>query len=99
MPKVHEVNMGEGTARINLLPTQDLFYKILSEECNYEIKGESELLSIMREFHKAKVEYDKITDAIEDVRATGYGLVPPQLDEMRLEEPEFNNKMEDMELS
>ncbi|MEW9096127.1 MAG: stage IV sporulation protein A [Clostridiaceae bacterium] len=84
-----EVNMGEGTARVNLAPKPGLFYKILGEVCNREISNENELMSIMNEMHRAKVEFDKISQALQDVKDTGYGLVAPQLTEMRLEEPEI----------
>jgi len=87
--KVREINMGEGTARIDLTPKKDLYYKILSEVCEKEIEGESDLLNIVKEMHSAKVEYDKIAGALKEVKETGYGLVAPQLSEMKLEEPEI----------
>ncbi|GAA0722281.1 stage IV sporulation protein A [Clostridium malenominatum] len=84
-----EMNMGEGVARVDLAPRPGLFYKILGEVCHREINDENELMSIMGEMHKAKVEYDKIAQALQDVKDTGYGLVAPQLTEMKLEEPEM----------
>ncbi|WP_139904453.1 stage IV sporulation protein A [Clostridium thermarum] len=86
---VSEMNMGEGTARIELAPQKSIFYNILSEVCGCNIKGETELLGIMKELHRAKTEFDKIEEALKDVRETGYGLVAPQLSEMKLEEPEI----------
>jgi stage IV sporulation protein A len=86
---INEINMGEGTARINLKPKENMFYKILSEVCGSEIYGESVLLESFKEMHKAKIEYDKIASALRDVKETGYGLVAPQLSEMKLEEPEI----------
>lgn len=87
--ELDEMNMGEGVARIELNPKGDLFYKILSEACGCEIKGENELLTIMKTLNSAKIEYDKVAEALRDVRETGYGLVAPQLSEMKLEEPEI----------
>lgn len=86
---ISEMNMGEGTARVQLNPKSGLFYNILSEVCGTEISGENALLSIMQDLYKAKVEYDKVAEALRDVKETGYGLVAPQLSEMRLEEPEI----------
>lgn len=86
---INEINMGQGTATISLKPKHGLFYKILGEVCNEEILGESDLLSILKDMHTAKCEYDKIAQALKDVKETGYGLVPPQLTEMKLEEPEI----------
>jgi len=85
---INEINMGEGTARINLKPKGDLFYKIISEICGTELSGESDLLNIVKEMYTAKVEYDKVAIALKDVKETGYGLVAPELSEMKLEEPE-----------
>ncbi|MBL4934964.1 stage IV sporulation protein A [Clostridium sp. YIM B02515] len=86
---LNELNMGNGTARVSLNPKNDLFYRVLSEVSGHEIKGENELLVIMKDLYKAKVEYDKVADALREVKETGYGLVAPQLSEMKLEEPEF----------
>ncbi|SHH17045.1 stage IV sporulation protein A [Clostridium grantii] len=83
------INMGEGTACVKMNPRKDLFYKILSEVCSVNIKGESELLDIIQNLNKAKIEYDKVSDALIDVKERGYGLVAPQLKEMKLEEPEI----------
>ena len=87
-----ELNMGSGVARVSLNPKTDLFYRVLSEVSGHEIRGENELLTIMQDLYRAKVEYDKVADALRDVRETGYGLVAPQLSEMKLEEPEFSKQ-------
>ena len=84
-----EINMGEGTARLEFGPKADLFYRVLSETCGCEIRGENQLLSIMQDLYRAKVEYAKVEDALNDVRDHGYGLVAPELSEMKLEEPEI----------
>lgn len=87
--EINEMNMGEGIARIELTPHKSIFYNILSEVCGCNIMGENELLNIMKELRRAKVEYDKVESALKDVKETGYGLVAPQLTEMKLEEPEI----------
>lgn len=87
-----EVNMGEGTARVDFKPKHGLFYKVLGEICGREINSENDLLNIMDEAYRAKIEYDKIEQALRDVKQTGYGLVAPQLSEMKLEQPEIFNQ-------
>ncbi|MBB6715154.1 stage IV sporulation protein A [Clostridium gasigenes] len=84
-----EVNLGSGTARLMMKPKEGIFYKILSEICDLDVESESELLSLIKDLNFAKKEYDKIKDALVDVRETGYGLVAPQLCEMKFEEPEM----------
>lgn len=84
-----EMNMGEGIGRIELNPKKEIFYRVLSEECDCEIDGENKLLSILKDMHRAKIEYDRIAEALKDVKEKGYGLVSPQLTEMKLEEPQI----------
>ena len=86
---LNEVNLGDGTARLIMKPKEGIFYKILSEICDLDVASESELLSLVKDLNFAKKEYDKIKDALIDVRETGYGLVAPQLSEMKFEEPEM----------
>ena len=65
-----------------------LFYKVLSETIGMDIKGDYELISIMKELSEIKNEYGKISPALSDVRRKGYGIVGPAFDEISLEEPE-----------
>ena len=87
--KQNENLSASGTANILLKPSENIFYKILSENCGVEIEDESELIALVKDLNVAKVEYDKIKDALVDVKETGYGLVAPQLSEMKFEEPEI----------
>lgn len=41
------------------------------------------------ELNKIKKEYEKIKPALDEVEATGYGIVMPDIDELSLEEPEI----------
>jgi stage IV sporulation protein A len=66
-----------------------LFYQVLSEETSFKVDSESQLLRLMKELSQAKREFDKVADALKEVRETGYGVVTPRLNEMNLEEPEL----------
>lgn len=83
------VMLGKGCVSYNLEVNQNLFYKVLGEECGREIKGDYHLISLMRDLIKAKNEYDRISEALEQVRQTGYGVVTPSTDEMVLDPPEI----------
>ena len=83
------IDMGEGIAYLDIKPKQDLFYKVLSRECGQEIASDFELVSLVKDLSVAKVEYDKIKDALVQVEQDGYGVVSPKMEEMRLEEPEI----------
>ncbi|GAB6935549.1 MAG: stage IV sporulation protein A [Bacillota bacterium] len=84
-----DMNMGQGIAEIDLHAPDELYDKILMEVVGVEIKGKDHLLKLMKEFAHAKREYDQIAEALHMVRTTGYGIAPPSLEEMRLDEPEI----------
>ena len=88
-PFIKRVALGSGVIEVDLRPESSMFYTILSEACGYEIHNDAHLIASMREFVAAKREYDRLHGALEAVYRTGYGMVPPAMDEMVLEEPEI----------
>ncbi len=87
--RVERVALGEGTAILALEPEESLFYEVLSERCGCAIHDEFELMTTLSEFARAKAAYDGVAGAIEEARRTGYGVVPPAIDDMELGEPEI----------
>ncbi|MBR6668563.1 MAG: stage IV sporulation protein A [Clostridia bacterium] len=81
--------LGQGSRRYTLSLTDGLFNRVLGEECGAEIRGDAHLLSLMKELVNAKAEYDRLADALFAVRATGYGVVPPSMEDVTLEAPEI----------
>lgn len=90
--EISEMNLGNGEARVKMNPKSGIFYKIISEVCDSELTNESDLLALIEDLYRAKVEYDKVSDAINDVKNTGYGLVSPQLSEIKFEKPDIDRQ-------
>ncbi len=88
-PKIDNIDLGTGKVQIRMDPKSGLFYKVLGEECGYEIAGDYQMIGLMKELAHAKREYDRVEEALYSVRETGYGLVPPTMEELSLEEPEI----------
>ncbi len=86
---LHDMDLGNGIAVVEMTARSDLFYQVLEEVTGFTISGEHHLLRLMKELSVAKREYDKVANALEQVQVTGYGIVAPQLEEMVLEEPEI----------
>lgn len=84
-----DMNMGQGIAEIDLFAYDELYDQILMEIVGVEIKGKDHLLQLMVEFTNAKKEYDKVASALAMVKQTGYGIAPPTLEDMTLDEPEL----------
>lgn len=87
MEKSIDHGSGEVSLQINL--RDGLFNQVLAEQCGTEIRSDAHLLALLSELVKAKKEYDHIASALQSVRETGYGLVPPMLEELTLQEPEI----------
>ncbi len=86
---VSTIDAGNGVVKFNVIPKEDLFYHVLSDECGCEIKDDFELVSYIKELAIAKLEYDKIKDALQEVKQSGYGIVAPKREDLELGEPEI----------
>ena len=84
-----EIDLGSGSARAAITVPSSLFYQIISEATGLEIDGEAGLMPCMVQLAAIKRQYEKIQGALEEVQATGYGIVMPSLEELTLEEPEI----------
>ena len=62
---------------------------MLSEETEIEIKDECELLECIKNPTKKQKEFDKIAQAYEQGKETGYGIVMATIEELSLEEPQI----------
>ncbi len=87
--KVKEIKLGEGITNVDVEVDSNLFYNVLGELSGYKIEGDYQILALVRKLSEAKKEYDKLENAMVDVKDKGYGLVHPSLEELELEEPEI----------
>ncbi len=83
------VDLGTGIAKIIIKLEENLFYKILGETTGIEIDGEAGLMPCMIELAEIKKKYERVASALEEVEATGYGIVMPTMEELKLEEPQI----------
>ncbi len=83
------IRLGEGALAYRIQPQNGLFYRVLSEASGTQVTGEEHLLKLMTELATAKREYDRVAQALASVRETGYGLVAPEMNELKLEQPEI----------
>ncbi|HEX3045695.1 MAG TPA: stage IV sporulation protein A [Bacillota bacterium] len=86
---IREIDLGQGVASIEMVTDRALFYKILEELSGFTVSGDHHLMKVMKELSIAKREYDKVAEALIQVRDTGYGIVQPLLTELTFAEPEL----------
>lgn len=87
--EIENINLGSGSVKIKIVTPSGLFYKVLSDNTGFSISDEGELMAVMREMAVAKKNYDRLQFALHEVSETGYGIVPPSIEELTLEEPEI----------
>ena len=84
-----EINLGNGNVNVTISLNDSLFYQILTEMTGVSVENEGDLFSTMTSLAYTKKQYDKIAYALEEVKAKGYGIVTPSMEELILEEPEM----------
>ena len=89
---IRSIDPGTGTVDCAISFPEKLFYEILSSRTGMEITTDKQLLQLLSELSSVKKEYDRISDALSSVKATGYGIVMPSAAEMTLEKPELLRK-------
>ena len=86
---VKEADPGTGSVHIVLDVPREMFYQILSENSGFEIRGDGDLMSLMAGLKQTKNEYERVAEALQDVRQYGYGIVLPSKEDLSLAEPEI----------
>lgn len=86
---LREMKPGAGRADLSVELPQSLYYETISAQSGFAIRDDGDLMALLMELRQVKEDYDRVKDALEEVRATGYGIVMPGAQELHLEEPEI----------
>lgn len=86
---ISQIELGSGAVNISIVLKEELLYKVLTEMSGLTISNEEDLFSTLIDLAGCKSEYDKFSYAMEEVKAKGYGIVTPTIDELILDEPEM----------
>ena len=90
--RITSIQLGTGNCSVQLDLPRSLFYETMTSQTGFPIHNDGELLLLLTEMAKLKKEYDKVASALDEVRATGYGIVVPAAEELVLEEPEITKQ-------
>ena len=88
-PSHVDLDAGKGTVTVDLQPKDDVFYKVLSEECGVEMMDSFDLMYNMKKLCASRNKTRNLAQAIEQVESLGYGVVNPTMDDIILQEPEL----------
>ncbi len=85
--KISEIEPDTGKATLKVLCDDTLYEEIVDNALGCKVTNRGEFISILEEYRKSYNEYKNIKSAVESVNKTGYGIVVPQTNEMKLEKP------------
>lgn len=86
---VKSIDLGCGRAEVGVELRDGLYYDIISELTGFDVSGEEDMISLLRDFAKMKGEYDRVAEALASVDEKGYGIVMPDIGDLHLERPEI----------
>ena len=86
---VNALELGTGRALIDLEMRRGLYYEIISELTGFSVQSERELIELLSDLSRMKLRYDKVAEALDQVNSGGYGIVMPDVEDLRLEEPQI----------
>lgn len=84
--------LGKGAVYCAVDFPDTMFYKILSEKSGFEVLDDGDLMALLQSLSEMKREYDQVSEALREVQSTGYGIVMPRPEQMKLEQPEIVRK-------
>ena len=89
---IRDTDLATGVVSCVIRFPEQLYYEILSTSAGMEIRNDGQLVNLLTGLRNIKEEYDRISDALSAVQATGYGVVMPSAGDMKMEKPEIIKK-------
>ena len=86
---VTSMDLGTGVTSARLSLPRTLFYQTLSEQSGFQVSDDGDLMSLLTRLADVNEAYGRVADALKDVQEKGYGIVKPDMSELKLEEPEI----------
>ena len=82
-----ELDMGNGRVCLRLELAPHLYYDVLTELSGEEVRGDAALFKLVRDLSQVRRRYTRVEEALESVESKGYGIVMPEVGDLRLEKP------------
>lgn len=86
---ISNLNTITGEVTITLEAPDELYDSVLKDIIGVSVSSKAELLRVFQDFKEGKSEYEQVKDALKQVYQTGYGIVMPTVNDMKLEKPEI----------
>lgn len=87
--KITGMKMADGSVQVEVEVDDSHYYQILSEFVGMPIEGEYQLMQTLKNLASMQQEYEKVNNAMCQVRVKGYSVVTPDRGEIVLDEPQI----------
>lgn len=84
---LRNISLDDGCGKIVYDFDEQYYYEVLSELVGVSIENEYDLIDLIKDFSLQRKEYEKVTSAVNDVRSFGYGVVTPEISEIKIDTP------------
>lgn len=86
---ISDLDSGNGIVNVNLDSSDDLYNETLQTLMGEQVNTKASMLKIFASYKESKEEMDSIKSALKQAKSTGYGIVYPNLKDMKLDTPEI----------
>lgn len=86
---ISRMEMADGSVNLEVKMDDDCYYQVISEYTGLPVKDEYQLLHTLSKLSGMQEEYEKVKNALSQVRMKGYGIVMPDKSEIELDEPQL----------
>ena len=86
---VESMDMGRGGAVVSVSFDNSLYYRIMSEIVGQKLESDRDLIMLLRTLSDTRRKYERVSAALDEVSEKGYGIVMPDVSELKLREPEI----------
>jgi len=85
--KVDQMDLSDGSVAVQVSLDDGYYYQTLSDFSGISIEDEYQLMQKLKDLASMQSEYNKVLNAMSQVRLKGYGVVTPERSEIVLDEP------------
>ena len=87
--RINEKDLGCGSVTVDVSLPKQLYYNTLSAQTGIEVSSDADIISFFYEMSEIRKDYDRLKEALDSVRSTGYGVVIPDASQMNMQEPQI----------
>ena len=87
--RIYKKDLGQGNIIVDVSLPKQLYYSTLSTQTGISVNSDADIISFFYEMSDIRKDYERLKEALDSVRSTGYGVVIPDSSQMNMQEPQI----------